>query len=613
MMSSSLRLVCFSLINPRTIMRRGGQFLLLLLLCVTPTMSLSAGPAETSANSAPNGMTESLDSPRHMMRQFLPILRREDVDASLRYIHFPRGMNSEKRQKTAAMLLKLLNTRGQIDLARISDEADGRLYDGLPPQIEVVGQVQVSNQSIPIELERIALAGDNRSDSGADNRKVWQFSSEFVQSVPELIERLSHNELLNSLPSWLVEPTFLNIKAWQWLGLSLALILAIGLSGLVAFLLLHLGRMIVSRFSITMTTDSQREALPSMRWIAGVLTFRMLRATLELNLETRQYLTTSEKVVLIIAFVILAMHLLHIVITYYQGAFDSQGRRAAAGMLQPIEKGVKALVIVVSILAILSTFGFNVTAVLAGLGVGGLAIALAGQKTIENLFGGVSIILDQPVRVGDFVRSGEISGTVEEIGLRSTRLRTMDQTLVTIPNAEFSMMKLENFERRSKIRWAPKLGLRYETKPEQMRLLLLRIKELLIGHPMVLNDPARVRFVGFGPSSLDVEILSFIKAQDLHQYWAVVEDLNLKLMTIVEECGTGFAFPSTTVYVEQSGGLDTSLQNSAIKQARELLATKAMPQPFYPQTWEEPRTDILPFGPHGLAEYPNPTETTPAD
>ena len=609
MMSSYLRLVFFSLINPRTCMRLGGQIVLLILLSVAPAMSLHAGTAETAASSAPNGMNESLDSPRHMMRQFLPILRREDVDASLSYIHFPRGMNSEKRQKTAAMLLKLLNTRGQIDLSRISDEADGRLYDGLPPQIEVVGQVQVSNQSVPIELERIAVAGDNRPD----NHKVWQFSSEFVQSVPDLTERLSHNELLNSLPSWLVEPAFLNIKAWQWLGLGLALILAVGLSGLVAFLLLHLGRLIGSRFSIIVTTDSQREALPSTRWIAGVLTFRMLRATLELNLETRQYITTGEKVVLIIAFVNLAMHLLHIVIAYYQGTFDTQGRRAAAGMLQPIEKGVKALIVVVAILAILSTFGFNVTAVLAGLGVGGLAIALAGQKTIENLFGGVSIILDQPVRVGDFVRSGEISGTVEDIGLRSTRLRTMDQTLVTIPNAEFSMMKLENFERRSKIRWAPKLGLRYETKPEQMRLVLLRIKELLIGHPMVLNEPARVRFIGFGPSSLDVEILSFIKAQDLHQYWAVVEDLNLKLMTIVEECGTGFAFPSTTVYVQQSAGLDTSLQESAVKKARELLAAKAMPQPFYPQTWAEPRTDILSFGPHSSADYPNPTETTPAD
>ena len=478
----------------------------------------------------------------------------------------------------------------------------------------MVGQVQVANQSLPIELERIAVSAESRADNHSDIRRAWQFSSEFVQSVPELTERLTHNDWLNNLPSWLVEPAFLNIKAWQWLGLVLALILAMGLSGLVAFLLLHLGRiMIGSRFSIIMTTDSEREALPSMRWIAGVLTFRMLRATLELNLETRQYLSTTEKVVLIIAFVLLAMHLLHIVIKYYQGTFDSQGRRAAAGMLQPIEKGIKALVVIVSILAILSAFGFNVTAVLAGLGVGGLAIALAGQKTIENLFGGVSIILDQPVRVGDFVRSGDISGTVEDIGLRSTRLRTSDQTLVTIPNAEFSMMKLENFERRSKIRWAPKLGLRYETKPDQMRLVLLRIKELLIGHPMVLNDPARVRFVGFGPSSLDVEIFSFINAQDLHQYWAVVEDLNLKLMSIVEECGTGFAFPSTTVYVEKSGGLDTTLQNSAVKQARELLATKAMPQPFYPQNWEEPRTDILSFGPHEDTELPDRKGTFPVD
>jgi len=318
------------------------------------------------------------------------------------------------------------------------------------------------------------------------------------------------------------------------------------------------GEFIGKRYSFWTTQTGRAAALPSLRWIAGIVIFRLLRSGLELTLENRQYLNTSENFILVIAFTMLAMNILHMVIAYYQVVFDRQGRKAAIGMLQPIEKGAKALIVMVCLLAALRTLGFNVTAILAGLGVGGLAVALAGQKTIENLFGGISVILDQPVRVGDSGRFGDVSGTVEEIGLRSTRVRTLDQTLVTIPNAEFSMLKLENFERRSKMRWAPRLGLRYDTTSEQMQTVLTRVRELLLAHPMVLNEPARVRFTNFGPSSLDIDVYAFLKTEDLNEYWAVVEDLNLKLMAIIAECGVGFAFPSTSVYLEKNSSSENS-------------------------------------------------------
>ncbi len=490
-----------------------------------------------------NGQSENVDSPRHMMRQFLPILRRSDIDASLSYIHFPRGMGSERRRKTAATLLQLLNTRGQIDLARISDEPDGRPYDGLPPTVDVVGQLQLGKVAAPIEVEQLT-----QGDTG---RKVWQFSSEFIESLPELQERAAANSIVDKLPSWLAEPEFAGLHAWQWLGLGLSLLLALGFSSLVAYLMMRIGEFIGKRYSFWTTQNGRAAALPSLRWIAGLMIFRLARSSLELSLETRQYLTTSENFVLVIAFTMLAFNILHMVIVYYQVMFERQGRSAGIGMLQPIEKGAKALIVILSLLMVLRTLGFNVTAILAGLGVGGLAVALAGQKTIENLFGGISVILDQPVRVGDSGKFGDISGTVEDIGLRSTRVRTLDQSLVTIPNAEFSMMKLENLERRTKMRWAPRLGLRYDTSAEQMQQVLSRLRDLLLAHPMVLNDPARVRFTNFGPSSLDIDILAYIKSTDLNDYWAVVEDLNLKVMAIVADCGTDFAFPSTSVYLEK--------------------------------------------------------------
>jgi len=514
-------------------------------ICSQPAPAANGNDAGTAQ--IINGQSDHIDSPRHMMRQFLPILRRSDVDASLSYIHFPRGMGSERRRKTAANLMQLLNTRGQIDLARISDEPDGRPYDGLPPNVDVVGQIQLGKNAAAIEVEQLTL-GDNGRDNG---RKIWQFSSEFVESLPELLDRAAASSIVDKLPPWLAEPEFIGLHAWQWLGLGLSLLIAFGFSRLVAYLIMLAGEFIGKRYSFWTTQTGRAAALPSLRWIAGILIFRLLRSGLELSLEHRQYLNTGENFILVLAFTMLAMNVLHMVITYYQVIFDRQGRRAAIGMLQPIEKGAKALIVMVCLLAVMRALGFNVTAILAGLGVGGLAIALAAQKTVENLFGGISVILDQPVRVGDYGRFGEISGTVEDIGLRSTRVRTLDQTLVTIPNSEFSMMKLENFERRSKMRWAPRLGLRYDTTAAQMEQVLTHIREMLLAHPMVLNDPARVRFTNFGPSSLDVDIYAFLKTEEMNDYWAVVEDLNLKLMAIVAACGVEFAFPSTSVYLEK--------------------------------------------------------------
>jgi MscS family membrane protein len=205
--------------------------------------------------------------------------------------------------------------------------------------------------------------------------------------------------------------------------------------------------------------------------------------------------------------------------------------------------------------AILDGFGFSVTALIAGLGVGGIAVALAAQKTIENLFGGISLYGDRPVRVGDFCSFGDKIGTVEEIGIRSTRVRTLDRTLITIPNAEFSNLQLENYAKRDRMRLFAMIGVRYETTPEQLRYILVEIRKLLYAHERVTPDPARIRFVGFGAYSLDLEIFAYVDTSDWNEFLGVREDIYLRIMDIIEASGTGFAFPSQTLYLGRDGGL----------------------------------------------------------
>jgi MscS family membrane protein len=225
--------------------------------------------------------------------------------------------------------------------------------------------------------------------------------------------------------------------------------------------------------------------------------------------------------------------------------------------------------------------GLPVYGIIAGLGVGGLAIALAAQPTIENLIGGMNLFADKPVRVGDVCRYGDALGAVEAIGIRSTRIRGMDRTLTTIPNAMLAKMPIVNLSRRDRMLIQAVIGLRYETSPEQLRYVLVRIRELLLGHPRVHPDPARVRFVGLGASSLDVEVFAYLTTSDWGEFLGIREDILLRVMDIVEQAGTGIAFPSQTLYLGRDGGLDAAKAEAAEANVRAWRDEGTLPFPNF--------------------------------
>jgi len=204
----------------------------------------------------------------------------------------------------------------------------------------------------------------------------------------------------------------------------------------------------------------------------------------------------------------------------------------------------KIVVLLLAIAAVLSEWGYNTTTLLAGLGIGGVAIALASQKTIENLFGSVSVISDRPVSVGEFCKFGHSMGTVEDIGLRSTSIRTLDRTLVTVPNGSFSAMTLENFDRRDKMLFHVTLNLVRDTTPDQMRALLQAITKLLRDTPKIEAGGLPVRFIGIGSYSLDIEIFAYVATRDGDEFMTIQQDLLLAIMDAVESAGTALALPT---------------------------------------------------------------------
>ena len=223
-------------------------------------------------------------------------------------------------------------------------------------------------------------------------------------------------------------------------------------------------------------------------------------------------------------------------------------------MLRLARRTLDLLALFGGALILLSHFNLNVTAALAGLGVGGIAIALAAQKTLENVIGGISIIADRAVRVGDFLKIGATMGTIEDIGLRSTRIRTLDRSVVSIPNSQISNERLEDLSCRDKFWLHPILSLRYETTAAQMRSALEGIRCVLVEHARVEKSSIRVRFLGFGSSSLDVEVFAYVSVIDFSDFLQIQEELLLRMMDAIQAAGTRIALPSQTTYVASGSG-----------------------------------------------------------
>ncbi len=246
-----------------------------------------------------------------------------------------------------------------------------------------------------------------------------------------------------------------------------------------------------------------------------------------------------------------------------------------------------------------NALGLPLVPLVASLGVGGLAVALAARPTIENLIGGIILYIDRPVSVGDFCSFGDHMGTVEAIGMRSIQLRARDRTIITVPNASFADMQIINWARCDMMQIRTTIGVRYETGTDQMRYLLVRLREMFLAHPKIDNDTARVRFSGYGASSQDIDIRVYALTRDWNEYFAIQEDVLLRVGDIVGEAGTGFAFPSRTLYVGRDDGLDAERGNAAIEQVAQWRAAGQLPFPNTSLSRREQLADTLDYPPSG--------------
>ncbi len=564
-----------------------------LVICVTARVPVA--PAQQP--SAARGPEEDIGgaAPRRAVHAYLEACNAGDYPRAATYLNLGSIAERERANRgpvLARHLKVVLDQTLWIDLDSLSDQSEGMTDDGLPPGLDRIGTISTGRGKVDVLLQRIR---------GEDGRQEWVFASSTVRLIPALYLEYGYGALGELLPAPFFTIRFLEVQLWQWIGLILIMLLSFAVACVIRAVFQRIMAPITRRTDTDL--DDKLVALASRpaTLLIALLCFTAVSRLLRLSVPVHEALVILEKVFAVLVVTWLFVRLADVVADVARNRLEIQGRKSLVAILPLGRKTVKVLMAILAFVAMLQTLGFNVTGLVAGLGVGGLAVALAAQKTLENLFGGVTLSADQPVRVGDFCRFGDKVGTIEDVGLRSTRIRTLDRTLVTIPNAEFSQMQIENFAARDRIRLHLMIGLRYETTPDQLRHVLTQLRKLLLAHPKVHPDPARIRFFGFGAYSLDLEVFAYVLTQDYSEFLAVREDIMLRMMDIVAESGTGFAFPSQTLYLGRDDGLDAERSREAERAVRLWRDEGTLPFPdFTPQTVAE-IDDSLDYPPLGSA------------
>ena len=356
--------------------------------------------------------------------------------------------------------------------------------------------------------------------------------------------------LSDVMPEWLLVMGPGGLAAWQWGGIALLVMLAYLVGRFGAWLFTWIGARLAGRTSTSLDDELLAKLRSPLRMLTSVGLMRIGVVPLELPRDAYDLALQILMALFAVALVWGALRSIDIMSTHLSRAPWAVERPSTRSLISLIARVAKVLVIVIAGIGFLSGIGLPVASLLAGLGIGGIALAFGAQKTVENLFGAVSIGIDRPFREGDFVKiEDNVLGTVEAVGLRSTRFRTLDRTLVTLPNGRVSEMRVESYTERDRIRLFCVLNLVRNTTSAQIKQILAGLEEVLRNHPAIWLDDVTVKLMQIGEWSLDIEIMAWFQTTDYNQFRAMRQDALIGFMEVVEKAGSSFAFPTRAVHI----------------------------------------------------------------
>jgi MscS family membrane protein len=504
----------------------------------------SGGSASQPPAAAPKDAL-GRDTPRGTVLGFMNAARGGRDDISPSYLN--TRLRGAAAEELARQLFVVLDSRLPPRLGEVSDLPEGSLPNPLKPDQDVIGTIATADGPLDVIVERVRTGSSG---------PVWLFSRATLDSIPDVYDEIDLVSFDSYLPTFLTAPKIAGIRLFQWLALGLGLPLVYRLTGLLGPIVRPF--LLIWRRRRGVAADAPAMIAGPIRLLLVAIAIRAAIVFVELPLPERVFWSGTAGMLGIVAAAWMLLRLAAVVEQSMSRRLRDSGRGEVAAVLRLLRRLADVLVVAAGILVALHWFGVDPTAALAGLGIGGIAVALAAQKTLENVIGGLSIIFDKAVRVGDFLKLDATLGTVESIGLRSTRIRTLDRSVLCVPNGQIANANIETLSTRDKFWFHHFLTLRYGTTAAQMRAVVGGIRRYLAGHPVVdRRETIRVRFFRFGAFSLDVEIFAYLSSDQWESFLETQQEMLLEVMEIVERSGAVIALPSQTVHVADglTGGI----------------------------------------------------------
>lgn len=462
--------------------------------------------------------------PRSAIAGYLAALRSGDLTLATNYLDY-RNLSDKTlsvgKEELARQLGVVLNRTLWVDLNSISSLKEGRKNDNLPSYRELIGKVDYQGNNVDILLQRVPRV--------KDKIKIWKISNATVEKIPRLFKRYSYSPLGEFLAKKLPAVDLFGVMLWQWLYFLLMLVLYY----FIAKILTWVVAFGIKRIYTKVSNEVLRFIKEPFALLIAVIFARNFHDEANVTIALRA--VTEGSTLLIIAWCWVTFRFIDLMKVLLAEKFIAQDKPLAVYLLRPAGTVIKIMIFSIAGLNWLENLGFNASTLLAGLGIGGLAIALAAQKTVENIIGAITLYTSAPIRIGNFCRFGNSLGVVEEIGLRATRIRTIDRSVIYVANAKFIDMNIENYSEREKMAFKPKIFLTPDTPKENIDALLVAIRSMLSSTDSLATSPLRSHFKAYTIYGLELDIFAYVNTTDFDVFLDEINQLNLSILALLNE------------------------------------------------------------------------------
>ncbi|TNF28590.1 MAG: mechanosensitive ion channel family protein [Deltaproteobacteria bacterium] len=499
---------------------------------------------------------ESLSSPRETMTYFLKTMKAYKtgqagaIDLAAKTFdlsHIDQAVRKDIGRLSARRLINTLDRLEYIHVENIPNIKTGEKWIYRQQEVVLDDQSKMAEISITFDKELKKWKFSKTTVDTIDLYSKFLENKKVVDGVTEL--RDFKTRFKEKMPTWMGEKSFILLNG-QWLGIFIIILLGLIFERIIRIYIGGLAVKILLSKAVNLDEKAKKKLTRPMGVVIFAGAWTLGVRVLELQDSLLSILLRFGYIVLTVGCVVTAHHIVDVVALYFQEVARKSANKFDDILVPLLRKTAKTFVIAIGVVAIGNSLTLDMKSILTGLGIGGFAFALAAKDTIGNLFGSLTVLLDRPFRIGDWILiDGKIEGMVEEVGLRSTRIRTFYDSLITVPNGQLTNVHIDNYGQRTYRRFSTKLGLQYDTPPEKIEAFCEAVRQIILAHKWTRKDYFHVYFNGMGSSSLEILVYVFWKVPDWSKELSEKHRLLMDILRVGKEIGVQFAFPTQTLHV----------------------------------------------------------------